>query len=365
MIAGPEAIETVVYKRPVPDCLLVRREHIPEKGRFPVVDAHNHIFGDESAERLLEVMDRTGIRTWVNVSGNVIMPLENNTYTIKRVPIEDFIEEYVIPHPERFVCFTMAEFARWKDFVLPVSTDFAEKCIETLERDVGKGACGLKLTKELGLKFRDEDGNFIPVNDKRLYPVWKRAGELEIPVLMHISDPVGFFQPLDERNEHAPVLREFPGWSFYGSYFSKEELLEQRNRLIHDHPQTIFILPHVANFAENLAAVGRLISENANVFIDISARLDELGRQPYTARDFIIQFRDRILFGVDMPVDADIYRCHFRFLETRDEYFETPDYIGRWGKSRWRVHGLNLPDEVLKKIYYENAERVIPGVGAG
>lgn len=345
-----------------PKCLLKREEHIPQKARFPVVDAHNHLFGEVSPEELLRTMDAVGIATWVNVSGNVILPLVNNTYTIERVPIDNFLENYVKPYPKRFAAFTMADFAQWGDFVLFKDDDFAGKCIETFEQDLKKGACGLKLTKELGLRFRDRDGSFIRVDDARLYPIWKRAGEFGVPVLMHISDPVGFFLPIDETNEHLPVLEEFPAWGFADSFYGKKELLEQRNRVIRDHPKTTFILPHVANLPEDLNSVSRLLDENPNVVIDISARLDELGRQPYSARDFIIRHQDRILFGVDMPVTPGIYRCHFRFLETRDEYFETPDYIGRWGKSRWRVHGLGLPDSVLKKLYFQNACRIIPAM---
>ena len=186
-------------------------------------------------------------------------------------------------------------------------------------------------------------------------PIWERAGELGVPVLIHVSDPIAFFQPIDEHNEHYLTLQEFPGWSFLGSHFTKWELLEQRNRMITRHPRTTFLLPHVANLPENLAAVGQLLDEHPNVVIDFSARIDELGRQPYTARDFFLRYQDRILFGLDMPVSEEAYRCYFRLLETRNEYFDYPDYIGRFGVyTRWKLYGLDLPDEVLKKVYGEN-----------
>jgi predicted TIM-barrel fold metal-dependent hydrolase len=182
-------------------------------------------------------------------------------------------------------------------------------------------------------------------------------------VLIHVSDPAAFFLPIDAHNEHYLTLREFPAWSFHGSHFSKEELLRQRNRMIADHPQTMFILPHVANYPEDLASVGQLLDAHPNVVIDFSARIDELGRQPYTAHDFFIRYQDRILFGLDMPISPEAYRCCFRFLETRDEHFDYPDYIGRFGVyTRWKLCALDLPDEVLKKVYCENAGRVIPGV---
>ncbi|HET6449906.1 MAG TPA: amidohydrolase family protein, partial [Spirochaetia bacterium] len=201
------------------------------------------------------------------------------------------------------------------------------------------------------------------VDDRRLYPVWKRAGELGLPVLIHTSDPVGFFLPADDKNEHLPTLRKYPGWSFHGSHFSKWELLEQRSRMMGDHPGTRFICPHVANNPEDLDWVTALLEAHPNVFIDFSARIDELGRQPYSAREFLIRFQDRVLFGSDMPISPEMYRMHFRFLETRDEYFDYPGYLGETdNETRWKIYGLYLPDDVLRKIYNENARRVIPGL---
>lgn len=341
-----------------PEPMLKRPDNTPEKAKFPVIDAHNHLFGDLPPDEMLKVMDDVGVRTFVNVTGNATLPLKDNCYTIERREIDNYIAAYVKSYPGRFAAFTMADFAQWSDPVL-LTDDFVDRCVQHFEEDVAKGALGLKVTKELGLFFKDSDGRYIPVDDERLFPIWRRAGELGKPVLIHVSDPVAFFLPVDERNEHYLTLQEFPAWSFYGSFYSKWELLEQRNRVIATHSQTRFILPHVANNPEDLDSVARLLDRFPNVVIDFSARIDELGRQPYTARDFFIAYQDRILFGIDMPVRADIYRCYFRFLETRDEYFEYPDYIGRWGYSRWRIYGLGLPDEVLRKIYFENAERVI------
>ena len=181
-------------------------------------------------------------------------------------------------------------------------------------------------------------------------------------LLIHTSDPAGFFEPIDRYNEHYPTLDRAPDWSFYGAHFSKKELLDQRDRMIGRHPRTTFICPHVANYPENLGAVSRFLDSNSNVCIDISARIDELGRQPYSAREFLIRYQHRVLFATDMPVKEDVYRTYFRFLETKDEYFDYPDYVGRFGYSRWKIYGLGLPDKVLEKIYYKNACRVIPGI---
>jgi len=354
-------MKEVLLKDYRPDCLLKVAAHVPDRARFPVIDAHNHLFGELPAADQIAIMDAVGVKTWINVTGNTTLPLVNNTYTIARRDIDVFMNAYARKYPGRFAAFTMADFAQWGDPVLIKDDSFAERCIAQLESDVAKGACGLKVTKELGLFFRDRGGAMLPVDDERLFPIWRRAGQLGIPVLIHISDPAAFFRPIDERNEHYLTLREFPGWSFHGAHFSKRELLEQRNRMIARHPGTTFILPHVANNPEDLASVARLLDALPNVIIDFAARIDELGRQPYTARDFIIQYQDRILFGLDMPVSAAAYRCYFRLLETRDEYFDYPDYIGRFGVyTRWKLYGLDLPDETLKRIYYANANRIIP-----
>jgi predicted TIM-barrel fold metal-dependent hydrolase len=358
-------MKEVLLKDYRPECLLKVAAHIPERARFPVVDAHNHLFGELPAEKLIETMDAVGVRLWVNVTGNTTLPLAGNTYTIARRPLDYFMEHYARRYPGRFAALTMADFAQWDDPVLLEDDDFARRCIEHFEADVAAGACGLKVTKELGLFFRDSTGALLRIDDDRLAPIWERAGELGVPVLIHVSDPIAFFHPIDEHNEHYLTLQEFPAWSFQGAQFSKWELLEQRNRMIRRHPRTTFLLPHVANLPEDLAAVGELLDANPNVLIDFSARIDELGRQPYTAREFFLRYQDRILFGLDMPVSAEAYRCYFRLLETRDEYFDYPDYIGRFGVyTRWKLYGVGLPDDVLKKVYYENAGRAIPGLPA-
>jgi len=353
-----------------PRCLLRVQEHLPEKARYPVVDAHNHLVGDVPAADMLAAMDAAGVAVFLNVTGNVSLPFDESGYSIRRRELSVYLEGWVKPHPRRFAAFTMAEFARWDDFTLFRTPDnpsgepkkWVDLCIQRLEADVQAGARGLKITKELGLRFLDNDGSMIRVDDERLYPIWRRAGELKIPVLIHVSDPLGFFLPVDAANEHYLTLVDAPGWSFLGSPFGKQELLEQRDRLVAAHPRTRFQCAHVANMPEDLGYVGRFLDKNLNSVVDFSARIDELGRQPFTAHDFFVKYQDRILFGTDMPARPDIYRCYFRFLETRDQYFEYPDYVGRWGHSRWRIYGLGLPDRVLKKVYYQNALRWIPGL---
>jgi predicted TIM-barrel fold metal-dependent hydrolase len=319
---------------------------------------------DPSPETLLGVMDRTGVRTFINLTGNTRLTFPESGYSFGVRDIGFFIDGYVRKHPGRFACFTMSDFANIEEPVLIKDGTFAGRAADRLEEDVKRGASGLKVTKELGLRFTDADGSLIPVDDRRLDPVWQKAGALEVPVLIHTSDPVGFFLPIDEENEHYPTLRKTPCWSFFGSRYTKMELLAQRNRMIERHPKTVFICAHVGNYPENLDYVAGFLDVHPNAFIDISARIDELGRQPYTARDFMVRYRDRVLFGTDMPVKADVYRAYFRFFETADEFFEYPDYFGNFGNTRWRIYGLALPDDVLKKVYGENARRIIPGLGA-
>jgi predicted TIM-barrel fold metal-dependent hydrolase len=353
----------ILVKDYKPRSLLRRPDNTPPRARFPVVDVHNHLFGELPPEDMLKVMDEVGVRTFVNLSGNVTVPFDDQGYTLRRRDFAIFADGYLKGYPTRFAAFTMSDFAQWGDDVLIKDADFTARAIEHFEADVALGARGLKVTKELGLRFKDAGGAMIAVDDERLSPIWQRAGELGLPVLIHTSDPFAFFIPLDQTNEHYPTLQEFPGWAFQNSHFGKWELLEQRDRMIARHPHTTFMLPHVANNPEDLDSVGTLLDRFSNVYIDISARVDELGRQPYTARDFFVRYQDRILFGIDMPISPEAYRGYFRFLETKDEYFDYPDYLGRPGHCRWRIYGIYLPDDVLRKVYYENAQRVIPGLG--
>jgi predicted TIM-barrel fold metal-dependent hydrolase len=220
------------------------------------------------------------------------------------------------------------------------------------------GAQGLKIWKNFGLKVRDPEGNLVSVDDPRLDPLWGTTAELGVPVLIHVADPVAFFDPLDAHNERWEELTAHPDWHFPSPpYPPFMTIMEQLANLVLRHPQTTFIGAHVGCYSENLAWVGELLERAPNFYVDISARISELGRQPNTARRFFLDYADRIIFGTDMGPDPDTYRIYYRFLESDDEYFnygtsEIP------GQGRWQIYGLSLPEEILAKIYFCNAQRL-------
>jgi predicted TIM-barrel fold metal-dependent hydrolase len=245
----------------------------------------------------------------------------------------------------------------WMDWSGVEGDDFVDLTLDRLERLVEHGAKGIKFWKNLGLSVRDGSGDLLRVDDERLAPIFDKAAELGIPVMFHIADPDAFFLPVDGRNERFEELAAHPDWSFYGSYFSKKELLDQRDRVIARHPKTTFVAAHIAECGENLARATQLLENHPNALLDISARASELGRQPYSSRALFLKFPDRILFGADLVPEESMYRLYFRFLETADEYFDYPSHASRQG--RWQIQGIYLPDDVLRKVYRDNALRLL------
>jgi len=240
---------------------------------------------------------------------------------------------------------------------------FVRTTVEQLKAAKEKGIIGLKFFKHFGLRYKNADGSLVKIDDPRFDPIWKTCGELGLPVIIHTADPIAFFQPIDEKNERWEELSRHPSWSFYGDEFpSREELLAARNRVIERHPKTTFIGAHFANNSEDLATVGKWLDKYPNLVIEFASRINELGRQPYTARKFFMKYQDRILFGTDGPWPALRLSYYWRFLETYDENFPYSEKSPP-PQGLWRIHGIGLPDEVLKKIYHENAMRVIPGIG--
>jgi len=257
--------------------------------------------------------------------------------------------------PERFQIFGGVDWSKWES----MGDGFANWAAGRLKVQKDAGAQGLKIWKPFGLHVKDHKGQVVKVDDARLNPIWETAGELDLPVMIHVADPVAFFDPIDEVNERCEEVGKHPDWAFTSPPFPAfMELMNGFLNLVKQHANTTFIGAHVGCYGENLDWVGKMLDTCPNYYIDISARLGELGRQPYSARKFFIQYQDRILFGSDMSPDLDEYRLFYRFLETDDEYFnyntsEVPS------QGRWYVYGLYLPDDILEKVYRKNAMRVL------
>jgi len=323
-----------------PKSMLVTEQHYLEKAKYPVIDDHNHL-RESDPEQCLKAMNATGVAQVVNLDGDWGDKLKEN--------IEKFEKKY----PGRFLTYALVD---WSKIDEP---DFGIKAAAQLEADVKAGAHGLKIHKTLGLTIKDKSGKIVPVDDVRIDPIWAKCAELKIPVEIHIGDPAAFFTPLDKFNERYEELEFHPDWLFYPNYPALEEILRQGENVYARHPRTTFIGAHVGSQAENLKAVAARLDKYRNYYVDIDARLSELGRQPYSARKFLIKYQDRVLFGTDTPPDTEAYRLHWRFLETEDEYFDISK--SHHFQGRWMVYGLNLPDQVLQKLYFKNALKLIPG----
>jgi predicted TIM-barrel fold metal-dependent hydrolase len=321
-----------------PQSMLKTPVHLLEHACVPVIDYHNHLDAQNPTD-VLRIMDTCGIEKIVNIT------MKTGEEAIK------MIDKFKSAEPSRFATIS------WMDWSGIERDDFIKLTIDRMEKHVEHGAVGLKFWKDLGLSVRDRHGELLRIDDERLAPIFDKAAGLKIPVMFHTADPDAFFLPIDPSNERYEELAAHPEWSFHGSRFSKEELLDQRDRVFARHPETTFVAAHLGESGEKLARVTTMLQKFPNVSVDISARASELGRQPYTARAFFLNFADRILFGADLVPEVSMYRLYYRFLETADEYFEYPSHASRQG--RWNIYGLYLPPDVLKKVYRENALRLL------
>lgn len=333
----------------IPKPMLVVEQHEVFRPRFVAIDAHNHLgrsFGNDWAKRpaseLQGVLDDSGIRTVVNLDGGFA---------------DDFyreMEKWSVLG-ERVLVFTGVAWNR-----LSAAHNLGERAAREFEQAVKAGARGLKIWKDFGLQVKDGSGRLLPIDTPRLDPLWAKAAELDVPVLIHVGDPVAFFEPLDESNERLDELQRAPQWSFSGSEFPRlEVLMRGLEDVIARHPATTFIGAHVGCYAENLAYVAGMLDRLPNYYVDIGARIAELGRQPNTARRFFMQYADRILFGTDAPPDSKSYRIYYRFLETRDDHFPYWQAGDQPWQGRWFIHGVGLPEAVLRRVYYQNSQRLL------
>ncbi|HVN03299.1 MAG TPA: amidohydrolase family protein [Bryobacteraceae bacterium] len=350
-----------------PKSMLVVPEHPVDRAKFPVVDVHTHVSSVFPKQRtgalmpkafaqldaIVAWMDQLNIRTMFNLTGGYGELLKQN--------VKDLQEHY---KGRFFTCVEPAYdrirepgFARWQ--------------ADEIARGKQAGAIGIKVLKTLGLFLRENitSGPLVKVDDPRFDPMWEVAGQLKMPVFIHVSDPDAFFTPVDRFNERWEELGNHPDWSFYGKdYPPKAEILAARNRVVARHSRTTFVGLHVANHPENLDEVSQWLDDLPNLHVETAARLAELGRQPRRARAFFEKYQDRIMFGTDaspkqagtpqQDVKPAMYQAYFRWLETLDEYFDyAPSKTPPQG--RWQIYGIGLPDEILKKVYCNNAARLM------
>ena len=334
--------------------LKVKRKQIL-KAKYPAIDVHFHFDSDFLTEEdkrilipenLIKAMDSVGVKTIIN--------LDNKD-------LERMLNQYSKPYPDRFINFAHVTFPAHiiTDSVLASRADEFEKWVKM-------GVRGMKMGKQINIWFRDSSGRFIPADDPRLEPLWVKAVELGIPVIWHATDPTAFWEPVSRFNERFTELGRYPFWSYYGPEFqSKEAICKQRENVLKRNPNTTFIGAHFGQNADDLNYISYLLDTYPNYYIEFGAVLSDLGKQPYTARKFFIKYQDRILFGTDggsMHIKGwtieKVYRAYFEFLETDNEYIDYP-LQGAINQGNWKIYGINLPDEVLEKIYYKNAEKIL------
>ncbi|MCA9179290.1 MAG: amidohydrolase [Planctomycetales bacterium] len=335
-------------------------QHLLTRAKFPVVDVHTHFrhrlrHDPEALDGFVELMDRNNIAVCVSLDGKLGPDLASHRdYLWKR-------------YRDRFVIFTNVD---WQGDGEPDKPEtwachqsgFARHVAKQLAEAKRAGVSGLKVFKQFGLVYKNPDGSLIRIDDPRWDPIWQACGELGLPVIIHTADPAAFFKPIDAFNERWEELSRHPDWSFYGDGFpSRDELLEARNRVIRRHPRTIFLGAHVANQAEDLSVVDKWLEELPNLYVEFASRIGELGRQPYSARRFLVKHADRLMFGTDGPWPETRIRLYWRFVETFDENFPYSEKDPP-PQGLWQIHGIGLPDDVLRKLYYENAAKLIPGV---
>lgn len=337
--------QSLTFEEYNPKSTLKTPQHEFRRSKFPHIDIHNHQDGlmpKARLEQLVRDMDALNQTMMVNLNGNYGSQLKS------------IVENMKGRYPKRFIVFANL------DFNAMDSPDYPERVARTLEADFKAGAQGLKLFKNFGMTTRDKAGKRIPANDPRWFQVFEICAKYKAPVLIHTADPKPFWEPWDKNNERWLELKEFPGRRRSAEKDGAwEQLMAESEALFRAHPKTNFIAAHLHWYGNDLDALGREMDSLPNLYTDVAAVIAELGRQPRYARQFLEKYADRVLFGKDVwePVE---YHTYFKVLESSDEYF---DYYRR-RHAFWKMYGLNLPDEVLKKIYYKNALRLVPGLDA-
>jgi len=325
-----------------PPSTLVVPEHKVTRAKYPFIDVHNHQFDmpEKDLGILIKDMDRLNMQVLVNLSGESGNRIRKSVANIK--------EHY----PKRFIVFANVDFDKVGE------PGWGDRAAKQLEEDVKNGANGLKVYKNLGFSVVDVNGKRVTVDDPRLDAVWEKAGELKIPVIIHTADPKSFWDPVDANNERWLELTTHPNRKKDNNNPAPwDTLIAEQHRMFRNHPKTTFIAAHFGWYPNNLQKLGQLLDEMPNVVVEFGAVIAELGRQPRAAKQFFTKYQDRILFGKDSWV-PDEYATYFRVLETEDEYFP---YHKKY-HAFWAMYGMGLPDDILKKVYYKNALRIIPNI---
>lgn len=335
--------QTLEWEEYTPVSTLVVEENLVTKAKYRFVDAHGHQWRigsatEEEMRTLVQQMDDLNLTTMVNLSGGSGLELSQK------------VKNTNLYAPGRFVHFANIDFSRVDE------PNFGDSAAAQLETDVRNGAAGLKIFKNLGLTVVDSKGDRVPADDPRLDPIWAKCGELGIPVLIHTADPAPFWFPHDQFNERWFELKERPGRKQQGDP-AWETLIQEQWNVFRKHPDTIFLNAHLGWLGHDLQRLREHLDEFPNVYTELGAVIAELGRQPHTARQWLIDYQDRVLMGKDSWNPSE-YHTYFRIFETADEFF--PYYRKR--HAWWTMYGLNLPDQVLRKIYYKNALRIIPAI---
>ncbi len=342
VIASNLKAQEMSFEEYNPKSTLVVPQNPVDKAKFTFIDVHSHQFrmATQDLSQLVADMDKLNMGVMVNLSGGSGQGL--------RAMLKNVNDHY----PNRFVVFANVDFSNVGN------PNWGELAAAQLELDMKSGAKGLKIYKSLGLRNKDINGNRITIDDPRLDPIWKKCGELGIPVLIHAADPKSFWDPMDEDNERWLELKTRPRRKRSDTNPAPwQQIIDEQHRMFKKHPKTKFINAHMGWYANNLDRLGELMEEIPNMSVGIGAIIAELGRQPRRARQFFIKYQDRILFGKDSWKPEE-FPTYFRVLETADEYFP---YYKKY-HAFWAMYGLDLPDEVLEKVYYKNALNLIPGL---
>lgn len=310
--------------------------------KFPFIDVHGHQYRmpTQDLTSVVADMDKLNMGIMVNLSGRTGDQLVQS------------VKNIATNFPNRFVVFANINFEG------AGAEGWTEKMVAQLEQDVKNGARGLKVYKSLGLRNKDVQGNRLAIDDKRLDPIWAKCGELGIPVLIHSADPASFWDEFDGDNERWLELKTHPRRKRTDTDPAPfQQIMNEQYSMFKKHPKTTFISAHMSWLANDLGRLGELFDEMPNMNVGIGAIIAELGRQPRFAKAFITKYQDRVLFGKDSWKPEE-FPTYFRVLESADEYFP---YHKKY-HAYWAMYGLDLDDEVLKKVYYKNALRIVPGL---